>query len=114
MFFSHTNPYISNVTQQRRCFTDAHISSLRYLWGHRKRPRTVCCTFGCVTLVYIFVLLVDILPVLTYYHHCGSPLASEFNQILIAVIHGVLTELVYFNFFLFCCSFLFYALPEEL
>ena len=29
--FSHTNPYISNVTQQCRCSPDVHISSLGYL-----------------------------------------------------------------------------------
>ena len=33
-FFSHTNPYISNVTQQcPALLVDAHISSLGYLWG---------------------------------------------------------------------------------
>ena len=51
-FFSHTNPYISNVTQQcPALLVDAHISSLGYLWGTQQSilregsaPRSNPCT----------------------------------------------------------------------
>lgn len=63
------------------------------------------CSFSTFCLISWYFTSFDIL----WNHYYGSPLASEFNQIFIGVIHRVLNGANLFQFFLICRSFLFHA-----